>query len=253
MKSTYIFASFFIILLSCNPSKEEIYTELEKFDNSLDSLISIDTYTKPNSLIFQADTLNNNPKTIEETCYQIIENDSIKIDANCHIYKFNNNELVLNSSEDFLGRKFVQKYIYFSDKIDNKLIERLRETKSDTIYFGNVNKYDNKGRRIKFVESGVWNENENGVTKVNENRRVEVYKYNNNQTVTTWRKEYFNKEYNIDSLNKTKITTFTSSKNNTWSYDHKEYTYKNDKFGNWIEKRNKKKENPEVYYRKYSY
>lgn len=253
MKFTYTFVSLFIILLSCNTSKEEIYAELEKFDNSLDSLILVKTYNKPNILIFQADTLNNHPKIIEETYYQIIDNDSIKIDENCHIYKFENNELVLNSSEDFLGRKFVQKYIYFPEKIDNKLIEELRKKKSDTIYFGNVNKYDSQGRLIKFVKSGVWNEMENGVIKVNENRKVEIYKYNNDQTITTWRKEYFNKKYNIDSLYLTKITTFTDSKENSWSQDSKKYTYKRDKFGNWIEKRRNVKENPEVYYRKYSY
>ncbi|WP_160138724.1 hypothetical protein [Chryseobacterium sp. c4a] len=254
MKFIY-FCSLFIILLSCNSSNEEIHAELEKFDNSLDSLISVKTYNEPNILIFEADTLKNNPKIIEETCYQIIENDSIKIDANCHIYEFKNNDLVLNSSENVLGRKFVIKHIYFSNNIDNKLIERLRkrEAKSDTIYSGNVKKYDHRGRLIKFVESGVWDEIENGVKKNKEIRRVEIYKYNNDQTITTWRKDYFNKQYNIDSLKQTKITTFTNSKDNTLSQDPKEYLYKRDKFGNWIEKRRDIKENPEVYYRKYTY
>lgn len=253
MKFTYIFAFLFIILSSCNVSRNEVDAELDKFDNSLDSLITVKTYNKSNNLIFQSDTLHNNPKIIEETCYQIIGNDSIKIDANSHIYKFQNNQLVFNSSENFVGQKIIQKYIYFDDRIDNKLIEKLRKKKSGIIYFGNVNKYDGLGRLIKTVTSSIWNEIKNGITNVNDNRLVEVYRYNNDNTLTTWRKEYFNKKYNVDSLSQTKISIFTSPKSDSGSKNHKMYMYRRDKFGNWIEKRRNEKDYSDVYYRKYYY
>lgn len=243
-----------IILICCKKSNEHIYADLEKFDNSLDSLVTEITQNKPDYLIFQSDTLKNNVKSIEEICFQIIENDSIKIDANCHIYKFYKNQLIINSSENILGGRFVQKYVYFADKIDNKLLDNLRNKKSDTIYIGYLKKYNSKGNLVKFVESNLWNEtNKDGSIVTNENRLLEVYRYNNGNSVTTWRKEYFNKQYNIDSLRNTKIKEFTSNRYNAWDSDRNNYSYKTDKYGNWKVKKNNKIENPDIYYRKNLY
>jgi hypothetical protein len=198
--------------------------------------------------------LRGNLKTITETCYQIIGKDSIKVDANCNLYKFKNNELVINSSQNLLGEKFVQKYIYFKDKIDNKLIDDLRNIKSDTIYFGCVNKYDKNGKKLKKVKYSFWKEiKKDGTIVVGEERILEIYKYNQDNSVTTWRKEYFNKQYYVDSLKNTKIKEFTSSQSNAWDSDKFNYTYKRDKYGNWIEKKGNKTENPDVYYRKIVY
>lgn len=242
-----------IFFICCKNQKNGVYLALEKFDNSLDSLIAGKTFSKPNSLIFQSDTLYNDPKTVEETCYLFIEKDSMKVDANCHIFRFENNDLIMNSSEDFLGRKFVQKITYFNDKIDNKLLDELRSKKSDTIYFGHLNKYNAKGDLVKKVESSIWSDvQKDGSIIVNENRLLEVYIYNEDNTVTTYRKEYFNKKYHVDSLLNTKTKVFISTKSNTWADDRKNCSYKTDEFGNWVEKRDKRK-NADVYYRKYHY
>lgn len=243
-----------IVLTGCQNSKKEIYSSLEKFDSSLDSLIIGKVYDKPKILVFQADTLHGDPKAIKETCYQLIGNDSIKVDANCHLYKFGNNELLINSSETALGKKFVQKFIYFKDKIDNKLIDDLRKNKSDTVYFGCLRKYDEKGNLLKKVNNSTWEEiQKNGELVIGENRVLEVYKYNHDNTVTTWRKEYFNKQYNVDSLRNALIEKFTVNKFNAWHLDKYNYSYKRDKHGNWLVKKSNRKENPDVYYREIVY
>lgn len=243
---------FAVSLVSCQNSKKEIYVALEKFDNSLDSLIVGKVYDEPKMLIFQGDTLYGNPKGINESCYQIVGSDSIKVDANCHIYKFKNNQLVINSSENFLGEKFVQKFIYFKDKVDNRLVDDLRKVKSDTVYFGCLEKYDEMGNVVKKVTNSTWKEIQKGGTVViNENRILEVSNYNSNNKVTVWRKEYFNKQYNVDSLRNTDVERIASSKFN--GLDEGDYSYKRDKHGNWIVKKSDRKENPDVYYREIIY
>ncbi|KAF2081408.1 hypothetical protein [Flavobacterium sharifuzzamanii] len=243
---------FVVSLVSCQNSKKEIYVALEKFDNSLDSLIVGKVYDEPKMLIFQGDTLYGNPKGINETCYQIVGSDSVKVDANCHIYKFKNNQLVINSSENFLGEKFVQKFIYFKDKIDNRLVDDLRKVKSDTVYFGCLKKYDEMGNVVKKVINSTWKEIQKGGTVViNENRILEVSNYNSSNKVTIWRKEYFNKQYNVDSLRNTDVERIASSKFN--GLDEGDYSYKGDKHGNWVVKKSDRKENPDVYYREIIY
>ncbi|MCV2484262.1 hypothetical protein OD917_04960 [Flavobacterium sp. SH_e] len=243
---------FVVSLVSCQNSKKEIYVALEKFDNSLDSLIVGKVYDEPKMLIFQGDTLYGNPKGINETCYQIVGSDSIKVDANCHLYKFKNNQLVINSSENFLGEKFVQKFIYFKDKIDNRLIDDLRKVKSDTVYFGCLKKYDEMGNVVKKVTNHNWKEiQKDGTVVINENRIVEVSNYSGNNKVTIWRKEYFNKQYNVDSLKKTDVEKIASSRSN--DLDETNYSYKRDKHGNWVVKKSDRIENPDVYYREIIY
>ncbi|UPZ15802.1 hypothetical protein [Flavobacterium humidisoli] len=243
-----------IVLTGCQNSKKEIYSSLEKFDGSLDSLIIGKVYDRPQMLVFQGDTLYGGTKVIKETCYQLLGNDSIKVDANCHLYQFKNNELVLNSTETALGEKFVQKFIYFKDKIDNKLIDDLRKIKSDTVYFGCLREYDETGNLLKKVNNSSWQEvQKDGALVVAENRVLEVYKYNLDNTVTTWRKEYFNKQYNVDSLRNTRVEKFIENKSNTWHLDKYNYLYKMDKHGNWVVKKSNRKENPDVYYREIVY
>jgi hypothetical protein len=215
--------------------------------------VTVKTYAQPEFLIFQSDTLKNNPKTITETCFQKTGNDSIKIEANSHIFKFKNNKLIMNFTEDATGRKFVQKFLYYEHKIDHQLLEELRSKKSDTVYFGCIKSYDKNSRPIKTVQSGLWQEIKNGKSTVNDNRIVEVYRYNADHSITTWRKEYFNQKYDIDHLKEAGIKEFTSKNNNLWIEDHQNYTYKKDEFGNWIEKRKINTDNPDVYYRKYEY
>jgi hypothetical protein len=82
---------------------------------------------------------------------------------------------------------------------------------------------------------------------------LEVYKYNFDNTVTTWRKEYFNKQYNVDSLRNTRVEKFIENKSNTWHLDKYNYLYKMDKHGNWMVKKSNRKENPDVYYREIVY
>jgi len=243
-----------MVLTSCQNSKKEIYSSIEKFDGSLDSLIVGKVYDKPKILVFQADTLYGDPKVIKETCYQLIENDSIKIDANCHLYQFRNNELIINSTETALGEKFVQKFIYFKDKIDNKLVDDLRKIKSDTVYFGCLRKYDEAGNLLKKVNNSNWIEiQKNGVPVAGENRVLEVYKHNRDNTITTWRKEYYKRQYNVDSLKSVGVEEFNVSKFNAWDLDKKKYSYKMDKYGNWVVKKSNRKENPDVYYREIVY
>ncbi|AZA54583.1 hypothetical protein [Chryseobacterium sp. G0201] len=242
-----------IILTNCNKKDSEIYVAIENFDNSLDYLITQKTYNKVPYLVFQADTLKNNPVEIIETCYlKTSDKDSMKIDANCHIYKFANNELFINVSEDQLGNRFVQKNIYFSNKIDNELLDKLRRQKSDTIYIGNLKKYDNKGNLVKMVRTTEWkNIQSDGLIVINDNRLLEVYSKNKDGNVTPYRKEYFNKKYNVDSLKNLKVEEFATT--NLWDNDKKEYLYKFDKYGNWIEKKKLNSKYPEVYYRTYKY
>lgn len=249
-----IIALFF--LLGCNDSKEKIYSELEKFDNSLDSLITEKTYNNPKYLIFIDDTLKNNPKQIEDTYYEKTDNDSILVDANCHVYKFKNNQLIINSSEDVLGHKYVQKYIYFKDKIDNELIQTLRDKNknTDTIIFGCLEKHNTDGKLVKSINSSVWNEvdKNSGQLTVNENRILEVYKHNQEKGFyTTFRKTYFNKKYNLDSLKTVTVEKFDTDinkKSNVFEYS---YTY--DNYGNWIIKRQINNKYPSVIYRKITY
>ena len=241
-----------ILLTNCN-SKDEIYASIAKFDNSLDYLITQKTYDRAKYLVFQADTLKNNPKEIIESCYLMTsDKDSMKIDANCHIYKFVNNELFINASEDQLGNKFVQKNIYFNNKIDNKLLDNLRKQKSDTVYIGNLKKYDEKGNLVKMIRATEWKNIQNdGTILINDNRLLEVYSKNKNGDIKAYRKEYFNKKYNVDSLKNVKTQEFAAT--NLWNNDKKEYSYKFDKYGNWIIKRKLNSKYPEVYYRTYKY
>jgi hypothetical protein len=248
-----ITASF--VLFGCINSNEQIYLELKRFDNSLDSLIAEKTYNNSKYCIFMAEEVKNSPKQIEEICYQKIDNDSIRIDANCHIYKFENNQLVVNSSEDFLGRKYVQKYIYFQNVIDNELIQTLRDKNrnTDTIIFGCLRKYNADGKLVKSITSNVWKEidKNSGHWKVNDNRILEIYKYDQKRGFyTTFRKEYFNKKYNVDSLRLTVTKQFDTDINKK-SSDNFEYSY--DNYGNWIVKRRITNKYPEVYYRKIVY
>lgn len=250
----YCFAIIVVTtFVSCQSSSKDIYSELEKFDNSLDSLIKEETYSENRFLIFQADTLYNNPTLIEETCYQVIGKDSIRVDANCHLYTFSKSHLITNSSEDFLGHKFVQKFIYFKDKINNKEMENLRLKRSDTIYFGRLKKYNAKGYVVKSIESHESQLHQVGKSIVtNDYRLLEIFRYHDN-SVTTWTKRYFNKKYNIDSLRNSKTTQLTTSKiYDAWEADKNNYSYVMDRYGNWTAKV-KKGENPDVYYRKYTY
>ncbi len=239
--------------MNCQNNNSEIYTELEKFDNSLDSLITQKTYNKIPILVFQADTLKNNPKEILETCFLMTsDKDSIKIDANCHIFKFAKNELLINESEDQIGNKFVQKYIYFNNKIDNELLDRLRSKISDTVYIGHLKKYDSKGNLVKMVRTNEWkNIQKDGSIIINDNRLLEVYFKKKDGNIIAFRKEYFNKKYTIDSLKNIKTEEFVAT--NLWNNDKKEYSYKFDKYGNWIEKKKLNNKYPEVYYRTYKY
>ena len=249
----YCLVAIFIIFLGCKPSKQDLYSELEVFDNSLDSLITEETHGKISYLIFQGDTLRNNPTAIVETCYQVIGNDSIKVDANGHLYKFDECHLLMNSSEDFLGNKFVQKYIYFEGKIDNAMMESLRKQKSDTIYFARLRQYNANGQLLKSVESyeskGLRN---GGSTIVNDYRLLQVYTYHDGDSITTSTKAYFNKKYDIDSLRSVKVRKSTFVRHNSWEADKYKYSYVLDKYGNWIVKR-RKSVDPDVYYRKYTY
>lgn len=242
-----------IMVISCQKDKSNIYYELEKFDSSLDSLISGNKlYNKPKFNVFEGDTLKNNPKEIIEICFlKTSEKDSVKIDANCHIYKFSDNELIINESEDVLGNKFVQKNLYFIDKIDNSLIDKLRSRKSDTVYIGNLKKYDSYGSIIKSVRSTEWkNVESNGNIVVNDNRIVEVFT-NISGKKNAFRKEFFNKKYNVDSLKKVKPEEF--GENYSWNSYKRGYSYKYDKHGNWTSKKQLKSEYPAVYYRTYKY
>jgi hypothetical protein len=249
----YCLAASFIIFLGCKPSKQDLYVELERFDNSLDSLIAEETSGEMDYLIFQGDTLRNSPTAIVETCYQVIGNDSIKVDANGHLYKFDKCHLLMNSSEDFLGNKFVQKYIYFEDKIDNEMMESLRKQKSDTIYFGRLRKYNANGHLVKSIESyESRGQKDDGSIIANDYRLLEIHRYNDDNSVTTWTKVYFNKKYSIDSLHNVKVRKSTFVRHNSWEEDKYQYSYDLDKYGNWTAKR-RKREDPDVYYRKYTY
>ncbi|EKT4520751.1 hypothetical protein [Flavobacterium psychrophilum] len=251
---TLLIISFLTFVVSCKNSNNEINLELEKFDNSLDSLIVEKKNIQSKYLLFLDDTLKGNPKLIDETYYEILNNDSLKIEANCHNYRFKNNELYIHSSEDILGKKFVQKMIYFYDKIDNNLLNTLREKNKDTTYIGYLKKYNSKGDLIKFIIANKWNEiNINGQLENNENRLLEVYKYDNvNNTKKTWRKEYFNLKYNIDSIKNRKTSSFIT-KNKEKINTFFKYSYVYDQKGNWVIKKRIKDKNHEVYYRKIIY
>lgn len=245
------------VLFGCGDSNEKVYSELERLDNSLDSLITEKTYNNPKYLIFIGDTLKNNPIQIEDTYYQKIDNDSTLVDANCHVYKFKNNQLIINSSEDILGHKYVQKYIYFKDKIDNKLIQTLRDKNknTDTIIFGCLEKYKADGKLVKSITSNVWKEvgKNSGQLTVNDNRILDVYRYNQEKGFyTTFRKEYFNKKYDTDNLKKVIVKKFNTDINKK-SKDIFDYSYSYDNYGNWIVKRQINDKYPSVIYRKIIY
>jgi hypothetical protein len=240
----YYFIFFLFLFWACKNSREEAFKALEKFDNSLDSLITIKTFNKPNILVFLGDTLKNNPTMIEETYFMILGKDSIKVDANCGHFQFQNNELLLSA------RGMIIKYIYFDDKIDNKLLDELRRKSSDTVYIGNLNKYDDRGNIIKTVKSSIWAEMKNGVTIINDNRILEIYKPYSKDSVTIWRKEYFNKKYDASDITNTKVTIV---KSDIWHNPNHKYIFKFDKFGNWIEKRSKNENDLNIQYRKYHY
>lgn len=244
------------ILFGCKDSNEKIYSELERFDNSLDSLITGKTYNNSKYLIHIGDTIKNSPIQIEETYYLNTSKDSLLIGANCNVFKFKNNELATNASEDNLGRKYVQKFVDFNDRIDNKLIQELRDKHQDqdTIYFGTLEKYDIKGRIVKQVTSSTWKKFDtiSGLMITNENRTVEVYKYNTKKGIfTTFRKSYFNKKYNVDSLRVVPIEKFDTEINKKSKAFEYLYTY--DNYGNWIVKRQINSQYPAVEYRKIIY
>ena len=250
----YCLAFYVIVCCSCGNTREEIYREIEKFDTSLDSLITDTTYNERDYLIFKGDTLRNNPFMIEETYYQMIGTDSLKVEANGHVYRFDKCHLLMDAGEDFLGNKFVHKFIYFEDTIDNKLLDELWALKSDTIYIGRVRKYNGQGALLKSIEThkSQWARPDGSIV-IDDYRLLEVYPYKgSDSTVTVLRKRYFNKQYSLDSLRATKTEQVTIPKRDSWLDEKVNYIYTLDKHGNWTAKRGKG-ENPTVSYRRYFY
>ena len=250
----YYYIIYVIIFLcaSCDPITKDIDDALKVFDNSLDSLITEATFAKRKNFIFGEDTLRNNPKVIEETYYTVFENDAMKVDANCSSLKFEGNTLVIWTTVDILGNKHVRRDLYFDDLIDNKLISNLRENNSetDTTYYGNVIRYDSIGRVVKEVTSGVWKEinNRTGSLIVKDSRVVEVYKYTLDDSVHVWRRDYFNKKYDVDSL---KISPIISYKYKAKAQIEKpfQYSYTYDEYGNWITRKSINVSPPDIKYR----
>jgi len=271
MKRIYFYLFILILFCGCGNSQKKIFSELEKFDSSLDSLINEPMFDYSKYCIFQGDTLKNSPKQIEITCYKKIGNDSILIDANCHIYKFENNELIFNHQEDILGNKYVCWYIYFKDKIDNELISNLQKkyANTDTFVNGYVKKYNKDGKLLKSIRTADWIEaNLYRRVKTKEIRHVEVYNYNQkDDKCTMWRRNYFSGKYNIDTIKATPIEQINIDCNKRYDKDS-DYAYTYDEYGNWIVKKcimsfeydeatdsyvRRKPENYDAYYRKITY
>ncbi len=202
-----IILSVLLILIGCK-FNNELQLELEKFDNSLDSLIKVKTYDFPKYCIFLKDTLHNNPIRIEEKFYNIYDDEPLKIDASSYVLNFKNKRLSSMSSENIYGHKYVFKYIYFKDKINNELIFFNKKRKTDTILVACIVKYDKQGRIVKKVEAyNMEQRNGYGLVKNSDYRILEVYKHNHKEGYyTTYRKEYFDKKYNIGSIRKIKMT-----------------------------------------------
>ena len=79
---------------------------------------------------------------------------------------------------------------------------------------------------------------------------MEIFKYFGKDSLITWRKYYSNEKYDLDSLAEVKMSIFRTKR---WDYGNNKYTYKKDKFGNWIEKTSKGTNDHEIHYRKYTY
>ena len=255
----FIISIVFISFSSCKNTSEKINIAMEIFDNSLDSLITVETFNSRNFTILVGDTLKNNPKQIEHTCYLIMDNDSMLIDANSFMYQFENNELIISASEDILGRKYVHKNIYFEDQIDNTLIQKMRNkyANTDTIILGKLIKYDKESRIVKEVRSDIWQETDRitGVKKRKPYRILTVNRYDDERkSYSVSRKEYFDKPYNVDSLQMTTTKSFEVAYPTGSGYDS-DYEYTFDEFGNWIIKRQIRDDiiGRAVYYRKYTY
>ena len=65
VKKTYFYL-FILFFYYCSNSQNNFFFELEKFDNSLDSLINEPMFDSAKYLVLYGDILKNNPKKIEE-------------------------------------------------------------------------------------------------------------------------------------------------------------------------------------------
>lgn len=256
---------------SCSKTSNKIFTELEHFDHSLDSLMVGETSNSNPHFVFLDDTLKNNPKQIKETNFQVMGNDSMRIGANCHVYLFNNNQLIINQTEDIFGNKYVSQSVYFNDNIDHSFISdlKIKYSTMDTIVKAYVKKYNKEGQLVKMVYAHDWIEvNLHKKVKTREVRDLEVYSHDHlNNNCTKWRRSYFMYKYNVDSIRQVPIERIKIDCNRPISIDSN-YAYTYDEYGNWIVKKQilgfeydeesntyirRKPKNYSVYYREISY
>jgi len=240
MKKILFHLSLLILFCNCTYLENKTFSELEKFDNSLDSLISEPVFDYSKYLVLHGDTLKNNPKKIEETCYIKTGSDSILVNANCHIYTFENNEVIFHQTKDDYGNEYVHWNIYFKDKIDNKLISNLQKkyTDTDTIVVAYVKKYNKDGKLLKLVHAYNWFRIGANYRKIKttEIRMLDISNYNQNNNCIKWRKEYVNAKYDIDTIKAVPIRQFNIDCNIGYDKDSN-YLYTYDEYGNWIVKK----------------
>jgi hypothetical protein len=143
------------------------------------------------------DTLFNDPAEIEDTFYMWLGNDSLLVPANCNVYRFDNRQLVLQSTETVTGKKVVNRSLYYKRDIDDDEIDALKKRckKSDTVILGNVEAYDKDGRVVKRVFVGPDDTRQLSITRYDAQGRIK----------TRWWREYYNKKYDPDSLTNTSV------------------------------------------------
>lgn len=260
--SSILWLLFSILFFSCD---NQINNSLKSFDTSLDSLIPSKTYNHRSFTFYHPDTLNDNPKKIVSKYYTYANGDSMLIKANCRIVTFRNNNIYTIASEDLYGKKYVKKYVIFDSLINQPQLNNLFKfhQKTDTIIYGQLYRYDIYGNIVKYIH-----------TYESDYRILEVKSFDHrNRQTELYRKEYFNKNYNIEELEQTDLHAYSSTylkkfersktihrindsivsitnPSNHQSIDIK-YTY--DNRGNWVISRTKDTVNGAIIFREITY
>ena len=141
--------------------------------------------------------------------------DSVLIEANCHIYKFKNNQMVEDLTDSGRGGLRARFYVYFDKQINDNTLDSLRKVYAgtDTFLTGVLRRFDGKGNIIKEIYAHE-----------NDCRILRMYRYDEQgREAEWWMREYHGKRYNPDSLR----NALTKHSVNTYveGYEYPAYKY----------------------------
>lgn len=214
IKTILLCVSLLTVFVSCHSNERDAW--LKEFDNSLDSLITEPVYHSRPFTILIGDTLHGNPVEVRDTCYAFYgTGDPVLIEANCHIYKFRNNQVVEDLTDSGTGGFRARFYVHFDHQINDNTLDSLQKVYAgtDTLVSGVLRYFDKKGNIIKEIYAHE-----------NDYRILRMYRYDEQgREAEWWMREYHGKKYDPDSLR----NALTKHSVNTYveGYEYPAYKY----------------------------